>query len=259
MPFIPVSRAMAQRRAERRKTLQGFEVKELGSRFQAAQRTAEQQFQTEQQGLASQYQQQLETYGKQMGQYEQKAREFQSKSDAYNEAVNRFNTLTALPGVFSALPIGGKPNTYLTAAIPSREAAEQFNVSGQLGQALSGVSGIDTQVWAMDKQTRIQGFDSANLPSNFVLKEVGYSRSGIPEFQLYQRAGGDPGEFKETLPEANMVAPTVPDASGLAEKYATSLRQEQETFEREIGERKLASQRARRRVGDRPLLAGETA
>jgi hypothetical protein len=41
----------------------------------------------------------------------------------------------------------------------------------------------------------------------------------------------------------------------LTAKYSTALKDEQEFFEREVGERRLASQRARRRIGDRPLLS----
>jgi hypothetical protein len=259
MPFVTVSRAMAKRRADRSKTLQGFEIKSLGSRFESAQRAARNEFQSEQQGLVSQYQQQLETYGKQMGEFENRARAFQTQSDEYNAAVDRFNTLTALPGTFSALPVQGKSQTYLSIGnVKSAQDLAQFDVNSPTGRVLSSIGGIDTVTNPRDNVTRITGFDSANLPSNLVLKQVGTSAAGYPDFQLFQRGAEDPGEFTGSLGEAPS-APMAPETNNIGERYSASLRQEQEFFEREIGERRLASQRARRRIGDRPLLSGEAA
>lgn len=259
MPFIPVTKAMAKRRAERSKTLQAFEVKSLGSRYEAAQKSARDQFQSEQQALVTQYQQQLDTYSKQLGDFETRARQFQASSDAYNAAVQRYNTLTGLPGTFTAMPVSGKSNTYLSIAnVKSAQDLAQFDVNSPTGQILSSIGGIDTITNPRDGVTRITGFDSANLPGNLVLKQVGTSPAGYPDFQLFQRAGGDPGEFTGSLGAAP-TAPSAPETSNLGAKYTESLKQEQQYFEREIGERRLASQRARRRVSDRPLLSGEAA
>lgn len=257
MPFRVISRAQAQRRQSRRNTRQGAEVKALSSRFESAQKAAREGFQAEQQGLLSGFQQQMETYGKELSVFEQSAKAFQARSEDYNKRVAAFQQVTPLPGTFSALPISGRPATYLTASnIRSQEDANLYNMGGVLGQALSGVAGVDTETWARDGQTRIKGFDADKLPSNYVLKQVGFSSGGIPEYQLAQRGAEDPGEFTDRLEAVAPTAPQYQGAEGLTEKYSAALRQEQEYFERETGERRLAAQRARRRVGDRPLLAG---
>lgn len=257
MPFRVVSKSQMERRQARRSTRQGFEVKSLGSKFDAAQKSISQSFKTEQQGLLSDFQKRTETYGKEMSVFEQRAKDFQAKSDEYNKKVEAYQKVTPLPGTFSALTISGKPNTYLTASnIKSQEQADLYNMDSVLGKALSGVAGVDTENWARDNKTRIKGFDADKLPSNYVLKQTGFSAGGIPEYQLAQRGAEDPGEFKETFDATAPTAPKYEGAGGLSEKYSAALKKEQEYFDREIGERKLASQRARRRVGDRPMLAG---
>ena len=256
MPFRVISRAQMQRRQERRSTRQGAEVKALGSRYESAQKSARAGFEAEQQGLLAGFQQQMENYGRELSVFEQRARDFQAKSEAYNQKVEAYRQVTPLPGTFSALPIGGRPATYLTASnIKSMEDAQLYNMGGILGQALSGVAGVDTETWARDGQTRIKGFDSNNLPSNYVLKLVGFSSGGIADYQLAKRGAEDPGEFTERFDATAPAAPTYEGSEGLTEKYTAALKQEQDFFEREIGERKLASQRARRRVGDRPMLS----
>jgi hypothetical protein len=257
MPFRVISRAQAERRQARRSTQQGAEVKALGSRYETAQKAAREGFRAEQQGLLSGFQQQMESYGKNLSVFEQSAKDFQARSEDYNKRVEAYQQVTPLPGTFSALPIKGRPATYLTASnIKSMEQAQVYNMGGILGQALSGVAGVDTETWARDGQTRIKGFDADKLPSNYVLKQTGFSSGGIPEYQLAQRGAEDPGEFTEKFEATAPTAPTYSGSEGLTEKYSAALKQEQDYFEREIGERKLASQRARRRVGDRPMLAG---
>lgn len=260
MPFRVISRAQAERRQARRSTTQGAEVKALGSRYESAQKAAREGFQAEQQGLLSGFQQQMENYGKNLSVFEQSAKDFQAKSEEYNKKVEAYQQVTPLPGTFSALPISGRPATYLTASnIKSQEQADLYNMDSVLGKALSGVAGVDTENWARDNKTRIKGFDADKLPSNYVLKQTGFSSGGIPEYQLAQRGSEDPGEFTEKFDAAAPTAPAYQGSEGLTEKYSAALKQEQDYFEREIGERKLASQRARRRVGDRPMLTGEKA
>ena len=258
MPFRVISRAQAERRQARRSTRQGAEVTALGGRYEAAQKAAREGFQREQQGILSGYQQQMETYGKELSVFEQRAKDFQAKSAEYDKQVEMFNTLTELPGRFTALPIQDRPGTYLSmGSVKSAQELAQFDVTSPTGRALSGLGGVDTVTNPRDSVTRITGFDSANLPSNLVLKQVGTSPAGYPEFQLAQRGTTDPGEFTERL---DVDAPTAPAYEGMQDltaKYSTALKDEQEFFEREVGERKLASQRARRRIGDRPLLSGE--
>ena len=257
MPFRVISRAQAERRQARRSTTQGAEVKALGSRYESAQKAAREGFQAEQQGLLSGFQQQMESYGKNLSVFEQSAKDFQTKSEDYNKKVEAYRQVTPLPGTFSALPISGRPATYLTASnIKSMEQAQVYNMGGILGQALAGVAGVDTETWARDGQTRIKGFDADKLPSNYVLKQVGFSSGGVADYQLAKRGAEDPGEFTERFTATAPEAPTYAGSEGLTEKYSAALKQEQDYFEREIGERKLASQRARRRVGDRPMLAG---
>jgi hypothetical protein len=257
MPFRVISRAQAERRQARRSTTQGAEVKALGSRYEAAQKAAREGFRAEQQGLLSGFQQQMESYGKNLSVFEKSAKDFQAKSEEYNKRVEAYQQVTPLPGTFSALPIKGKPATYLTASnIKSQAQADLYNMDSVLGQALSGAAGVDTETWARDNKTRIKGFDADKLPSNYVLKQVGFSSGGIPDYQIAKRGAEDPGEFTEKFEAVAPEAPTYSGSEGLTEKYSAALKQEQDFFEREIGERKLASQRARRRVGDRPMLAG---
>ena len=256
MPFRVISRAQAERRQARRSTRQGAEVKALSGRYESAQKAASDGFQREQQGILAGYQQQMEKYGQELSVFEQRARDFQAKSAEYDKKVELFNKVTPLPGTFSALPIDGRPATYLTSSnIKSQEDANLYNMTGILGQALSGVAGVDTETWARDGQTRIKGFDADKLPSNYVLKQTGFSSGGIPEYQLAQRGAEDPGEFTGRMEGVAPTAPAYEGVQGLTEKYSAALKQEQDYFEREVGERKLASQRARRRIGDRPLLS----
>jgi hypothetical protein len=258
MPFRIISRAQAERRQARRSTRQGSEIKSLGARYETAQKAAREGFRGEQQGLLSDFQQKMETYGKEMSVFEQSAKDFQAKSDEYNKKLESFQQVTPLPGTFTALPIKGKPGTYLTSSnIKSMEEAQVYNMDSALGKALSGVAGVDTETWARDGATRIKGFDADKLPSNYVLKQTGFSKGGYQEFQIAQRGAEDPGEFTDKFEAAAPEAPAYEGPEGLTEKYSAALKQEQDFFEREIGERKLASQRARRRVGDRPMLTGE--
>jgi hypothetical protein len=258
MPFVTVSRRMAEQRAARRRTRQQFEIESLTGQFAAGQESARNQFQSQQASILGQYQSQISDYTQRMSQYEQAAQEFQRRSDEYNAAVDRFNTITRLPGEFVATPKSGLPATYVSANIPSSNFGSNVNflTSGALGQALAGQPGVSTQVWAMDKQARISGVDIAQLPSQFVVQQVGSSPAGYPKFSIAQRAGADPGEFNAAMPEAVGPAPSAPDFSQLSEEYQRSIAQQRDTVEREIGERRAASMRARRRMTDRPLLSG---
>jgi hypothetical protein len=260
MPFLQISKSMAERRTARRKTRQSIEIGNLTSGYERAQAQASSQFQAEQQGLLQGYQTQLAEYGKQMGVYETAARDFQTKANAYNDLVNQYNTVTPFGGTFVALPVRDRSSTYLSANL-ARDTSNksEFDFSGRLGQALSGVSGVDAQQWYVDKVTRVTGFDASSLPSNFALKQVGASPAGYPIFQLAQRGTGDPGAFNESFSAQAPTTPVAPDTSGLGEKYTAALQREQEYFQREIGERRSASANARRRMTDRPLLQRESA
>ena len=258
MPFRAVSRAQAERRQGRRSTRQSAEIKSLGSRYESAQKSAREGFQAEQQGLLSGFQQQMENYGKELSVFEQRAKDFQAKASAYDAKVDLFNTVNPIAGTFTALPIQGKSRTFLTAeAGRNQEERNLLNMGGQLANALAGVPGFETEYWAGDRVTRVKGFDADLLPSNFVLKQVGFSGGGYQQFQIAQRGSTDPGAFTEKFDATAPEAPAYQGTEGLTEKYSAALKSEQEFFEREIGERKLASQRARRRVNDRPMLTGE--
>jgi len=258
MPFRVISRAQEARRQARRSTRQGAEIKSLGSRYESAQKSAREGFQAEQQGLLSGFQQQMENYGKELSVFEQRAKDFQARASEYDAKVNLFNQVNPLAGTFTALPIKGKSRSFLTADSGKNQAERNLlNMGGQLANALSGVPGFETEYWAGDRVTRVKGFDADQLPSNFVLKQVGVSKGGYQQFQLAQRGSTDPGEFTERFDATAPTAPTYQGTEGLTEKYSAALKSEQDFFEREIGERKLAAQRARRRVGDRPMLTGE--
>ena len=258
MPFIQVSSLMAERRAGRRRTRQQFEVEQLTSRFQQAQQQASAGFQAEQQGILQDFQQQMEAYGQQMESYEAQARRFQEATESYNQAVDRYNTLNRLDGVqFVALPRADRPATFLSAQAGRSQAEwDRYLTSTATGQALMGIPSVETDVWAIDQQSRIRGFDAAQLPDTFALSQVGTSGGGYPIFELAQRGGPDPGEFMADLGPAPD-APTAPSVEGLGQQFTASLEREREFFEREIGERRAASMRARRRIGARPLLSGE--
>ena len=200
----------------------------------------------------------MEKYGQELSVFEQRAKDFQARASEYDAKVNLFNQVNPIAGTFTALPIQGKSRSFLTAEA-GRNPAERnlLNMGGQLANALAGVPGFETEYWRGDGVTRVKGFDADQLPSNFVLKQVGFSPGGYQQFQIAQRGSADPGEFTESFDTAAPTAPTYQGSEGLTEKYSAALKQEQDFFEREIGERKLASQRARRRIGDRPMLTGE--
>jgi hypothetical protein len=246
---------MAERRAGRRQTRQQFEVQALTSRFEGAQQQARASFQAEQQGILQGFQQQMEQYGQQMESYEAQAQRFQEATKAYNEAVNRFNTVNTLPGTFTATPVSGRPGTFLTAD-SFGSAASNFLAGTSTFQALSGVPGANVMTQYASGLPSVRGFDAAQLPSDLVLSQVGSSRAGYPQFQVAQRAGPDPGAFTAELGPAPE-APDTPSIEGLSQQYTESLERERQFFEREIGARRSASMRARRRIGARPLLSGE--
>lgn len=257
MPFVQVSRRMAEARAGRRRTRQQFEIESLTGGLQQAQSAARNEFEREQAQIQQQYQTQLQSYTQQMGQFEQAVKSFQERSQEYNKAVDLYNTVVPYDNVrFVALPRADRPATYLSAE-PGRSEAEwnRYLMNTPSGQALSGLPGVDTRVWAFDKQARISGFDASKLPADFVLKEVDRSPAGYPIFSLSKRAGSDPGEFTEPVPQANIQAPDAPSFEGLSARYEQSIREQGVVAEREIGERRAASMRARRRMTDRPLLS----
>lgn len=268
MPFMPVTKRMATQRAARRKTLQGYEVKSLGTRYDAAQRAAKQQFETEQQGLLSGYQQQVDNYAKQLGVYEQQLKTFeqassafQAKADEYNAKVNAFNTVSSLPGIFAQSVAKDRPKTWLDMRVSNKDESNLFMQGSEAFNELFGIPGVNA-IRTKDNKTIITGFDAAQLPSQYVLKQVGATGAGYLTFELQKRGAPDPGQFTESFTAQVPTAPTAPgaapDTSGLIGKYTESLKKEQDVYEREIGERKLAAQRARRRTADRPLLAGES-
>lgn len=260
MPFMPVTKRMAEQRAARRKTLQGYEVKALGSRYESAQKAARQEFERAQTGLMSEYQANVANYSQQLGQYEQNLRnyeaaagQYQQRANEYNRKVELFNTYTRLPGKFIAYdevlrPFQSGPEYDALLAGDPRFAKLQGAYTASLAQ---GTSGAPT----------LERINKLYLPGGFNVEYANERYEGRGVYYLTARAGEDPGEFNESFPESTFtapMAPDVPDMSGLADKFTSSLKQEQDIYEREIGERKLAAQRARRRVGDRPMLSGET-
>lgn len=259
MPFVQVSRRMAEARAGRRRTRQQFEIESLTAGLTRAQSAARNEFDREQSEIQSQYQSQLADYSQRMGQFEQAAREFEQRTAQYNEAVNRYNTVTPFDNVrFVALPRADRPATYLSAEPGrSQDVWDRYLLNTPTGQALRGQPGVDTYTWAIDNQPRISGFDASRLPDNFVLQQVGSSNAGYQVFSLSQRAGPDPGQFTEAAPAANFQAPNAISFEGLAQRYQQSIEEQGMVAEREIGERRAATMRARRRMTDRPLLSGE--
>lgn len=267
MPFMPVTSRMAKLRAERRKTLQAYEVKALGSQYEKAQRETRARFESEQRGLLSEYQQRVAGYSQQLGQYEQtlrdyeaRAGQYQAKADEYNRKVEAFNQLTPLSGRFFAAPNKDIGPSALAFSPTSKkredylkELARDYGPDSPLGRALAPY-----RYAVANKDANVTLIDSSKLPNIFTLKEIDRTKSGSPVFQIYQRGAPDPGEFTEAFPEAPTAAPpsapTPVDTSGLVSKYTESLNKERDVYEREIGERRLASQRARRRLGERPLL-----
>jgi len=254
MPFVQVSRRMAEARAGRRRSRQQYEIESLTQGFESARSGAQGRFQQEQSQIQNQYQQQLADYASRMGDFEAAARQFQERSQEYNTAVDRFNQVNTLPGGFVALPRRDRPSTFLTAD-PNADF-NLYNVDTPTGRALAGVPGTKIDTWYVDNKRRVGGFDAANLPSNLVLNRVGTSRGGSPTYSLAQRVGPDPGEFSAQAPQAPESAPDAPSFEGLSERYRQSLEEQRVFTEREIGERRAATRRARTRMRDRPLMTG---
>lgn len=261
MPFMPVTKRMATQRAARRKTLQGYEVKALGSRYESAQKAARQEFERAQTGLLSEYQAGVADYSKRLGEYEQNMRnyeaaagQYQQRADEYNRKVELFNTYTRLPGKFIAYDEVLRPD-------PRDPGYEAITVTGD--PRLSGLQGVyATRLGeGTSGAPTLLSLNKMFLPGGFNVEYANERYKGRGVYYLTTRAGPDPGEFTESFPEATFaapMAPTPPDMSGLADKFSAEVKKEQDVYEREIGERKLAAQRARRRTADRPLLAGES-
>jgi hypothetical protein len=129
-----------------------------------------------------------------------------------------------------------------------------FNIDSPTGQALAGVPGLTTATWAADRKTRIQSFDPSKLPDTLVLKQTGSTPAGYPKFQLAQRQGANPGDFDVAAPQFEGAAPDAPSFEGLAQEFTASVARQREFTEREIGERRAGTIRARRRMTDRPML-----
>lgn len=255
MPFMPVTRTMAARRAERKKTLQKYEIGAASAKFDTAKKAAMQNLTTAQQGLIADYQNRTAQYSQQLGQYQQamssydqQLAQYQARANEYNQRVNLYNTYTRLPGKFEMRDsvlraYGGEP-------ISSPEYDVFRGGRGAIFRDDGGGEGIwQTPNW--------------NLPAGLQLEYANERKGKYGVYYLTKRAGPDPGEFTDPFPTApNISAPTMPtpaDTSGVTAQYTKTIEEEKQAFEREIGERKLASQRARRRVSDRPLLAGEAA
>jgi hypothetical protein len=97
MPFIQVTKRMAERRAGRRRTRQQFEIESLTGGLQRGTASAAAQFTEEQNKIQQSYQTQLADYGERLKQFEAQTEGFKGQFDAYNAAVDRFNTVSFLP------------------------------------------------------------------------------------------------------------------------------------------------------------------
>ena len=248
MPFVQVTKKMAERRAGRRRSRQQFEIESLTGGLQRGTASAAAQFTDEQNKIQQSYQSQLADYADRLKQFESQTQSFKGKFDAYNAAVDRFNTTADLPGEFFAfrndsfLPVTRGVNRNI------------FNMNSPTGQALAGVPGLTTATWAADRTTRINSFNPNNLPDTLVLKQTGSTPAGYPTFQLAQRQGPNPGEFNVAAPTFEGAAPDAPSFEGLAQEFTASVSRQREFTEREIGERKAGALRARRRMTDRTML-----
>jgi hypothetical protein len=226
MPFAQITRQTAERRAARRQSRQQFEIQALTSRFEGAQQQARAGFQAEQQGILQNFQQQMQQYGQELESYEAQVQRFQQASQDYNQAVDRFNTIRQLPGIHA---VAGNP----------------FGPS----EGLTYVGGMQGAGNAAPSRS--------NLTADFIFDSVQRDpTTGLYFGRLSQRGGPDPGAFTAELGAAPQ-APDTPTVENISQQYTESLERERQFFEREIGARRSASMRARRRIGARPLLSGE--
>jgi len=253
MPFMPVTKRMAKMRAERKKTLQGYEVKSLGAQYERNQKAARTEFEAEQRGLLSQYQARMADYTTQLGQYEQSLRDYDQRAGQYQERANEYNRQVELYNTYNRLP--GKfelRDTVLRAYGNQAIASPEYSALSNVRSAIFRDDGQGEGLWQLP---------SYALPAGYKMEYANERKGKYGVYYISKRAGPDPGEFTEAFPEASGIqAPTAPEAvdlSGITEKYTESLGRERDVYEREIGERKLAAQRARRRVSDRPMLSGE--
>lgn len=249
MPFVQSSRKMLIARAGRRRTRQQFELESLTGGLQRGTATATARFTDEQNRIQQFYQEQLADYGDRLKQFETQTVDFKGQFDAYNAAVDKFNTVSDLPGTFFAF----RPDTFVSSS--GRDIDRNiYNIDSPTGRALAGVPGVNTATFAADNITRITTFDPSQLPDTLVLKQTGFSGGGYPVFQLAQRQGANPGTFDVATPEFQGAAPDAPSFEGLTQEFIASVAKQREFTEREIGERKASTLRARRRMTDRTLL-----
>jgi hypothetical protein len=188
-------------------------------------------------------------YEKQAAAYAQRLSDFQNRMQAYNTALEAYSTRTdkfAVP--VGQLTVNNPRGMFYLPSVKSGKSKEMNLALQAFG--LSPENLTDTTVFSVDE----------NL---FEYEETSFSKGGTTGF-LYRRAGPDPGAFTEQFTEAAPVAPKIagapPEIAAFDASQFEARRGQLETeFQRELGERRSARQRAVSRGGARPLLQGTSA
>lgn len=223
------------------------EMQKLYKRFQDAQK----QYTTGYQQAMSEYQGKLADYSKLAEKYESDVAGYLAKSKEYGDYLSSFYITDPKKGPDVVVRDGGT----FKASSDGKSYYEvpgssnfQFVKTGVKPVQRTGVRYIyptnpqAPQIPRAEYYTYTQNFDTGYLKTPM----DGKFTEKTPE-QFTQRVA--PQLSGQSAP----VAPEMSDVAPLRQKFA----EEQQYFERESGERKLAASRARRRTQERPLLAGE--
>lgn len=252
MPFV-TTRAQATRRAGRRRGLQQFEVAQLQSQYkqnimsaQSDLQTAQGQAAAEFSNLSKQYETGLTQYRDSLAAYDARGEAFASKVDQYINTISQIENARSQNTVRQLAVSSGLVNFLDVPWAKYTELAPGHSVNNGMVEFEVDVGG-EGSVYTT-RRIPLSEYNAAEFggAGNFVLTD--YELLDVPA------TPADPGSFTETF---DMRPPTAPTARSIDPERAEFERRataEKDMLEREIGERRAGSVRARRRMTDRTML-----
>lgn len=242
MPFV-VTRRTAERRAARRRPRGLAEIQAAQTQYQrdvqAAQgRLTEQQQRATQEfsQLSQQYENQLQSYQSALTDYNQRAEDFARRVDQYIDTTRKIESATRENKRRAYLFYSGGAEWQNA---PWLKYEEKQVPSPYLPQ------GADASMFAGTWLDRL-----GLLEPRTVREVVGFETVPVPATPK------DPGSFTEKFTQEVPQAPQAPQFTQDIRQFERESEQAKVRMEREIGERRAATRRARMRMTDRPLLSG---
>lgn len=254
MPFVTTRRQAAQRAARRRpRALAEIQAAQLDYQRQvgAAQERltgAQTAIANEFSELSRQYEDQLRSFESDLSAYNQRAEDYAARVDSYINTINEIERARGENIVRQLSFMGGLADIMEAPYLKRARVAEGHTVQGDMVTWQEDVGGEGSQFVTRQVPLSEYNPDIYGRP----VRTVSYGIEEVPVPETPE----DPGSFTETFTRA---APTAPQAGSL-EADITRFREESEAarvrMEREIGERRAGTMRARQRFTDRPLLSG---